>query len=159
MACGARLNGRIELDAEVVAEARRHLLRMFPMLEGRAVTHAWGGPIDVSPSHLPQIGTLPDGPVHYAFGFTGNGVGPTHLAGRILAALALGRGEDCTGLPIVDGEPGAWVPPEPLAWLGGSVVRGALIRREQALERGEEPGPVTRALCEVPRLLGIHVAR
>jgi glycine/D-amino acid oxidase-like deaminating enzyme len=159
MACGARLNGRIELDAEVVAEARRHLLRMFPMLEGRAVTHAWGGPIDVSPSHLPQIGTLPDGPVHYAFGFTGNGVGPTHLAGRILAALALGRSDDCTRLPIVDGEPGAWVPPEPLAWLGGSVVRGALIRREQALERGDEPGPVTRALCEVPRLLGIHVAR
>ena len=61
MACGARLNGRTELDAEVVAEARRHLLRMFPMLEGCAVTHAWGGPIDVSPSHLPQIGTLPEG--------------------------------------------------------------------------------------------------
>ena len=29
--------------------------------------------------------------VHYAFGFTGNGVGPSHLAGRVLAALACGR--------------------------------------------------------------------
>ena len=26
---------------------------------GGAITHAWGGPIDVSPSHIPQIGTLP----------------------------------------------------------------------------------------------------
>ena len=64
---------------------------MFPALAGRAITHAWGGPIDVSPSHLPQIGTLDGAPVHYAFGFTGNGVGPSHLAGRVLAALASRR--------------------------------------------------------------------
>ena len=28
----------------------RHLLRWFPMLEGRAIEHAWGGPIDITPS-------------------------------------------------------------------------------------------------------------
>ena len=92
LAPGARLGGRVEVDAEVAAETRRHLVEMFPALEGRAITHAWGGPIDVSPSHLPQIGTLDGAPVHYAFGFTGNGVGPSHLAGRILAGLATGRG-------------------------------------------------------------------
>ena len=64
---------------------------MFPPLEGRAITHAWGGPIDVSPSHLPQIGSLADGPVHYAFGYTGNGVGPSHLAGRILSGARARR--------------------------------------------------------------------
>ena len=66
------------------------LVRLFPALQGRRITHAWGGPIDVSPSHLPQIGSLGAGPVHYAFGYTGNGVGPSHLAGRILSGLALG---------------------------------------------------------------------
>ena len=80
---------------------------MFPALEGRAITHAWGGPIDVSPSHLPQIGTLDGAPVHYAFGFTGNGVGPSHLAGRVLAALASGEPTD---LAVVDPEP-VRVPP------------------------------------------------
>ena len=76
---------------------------MFPALAGRAITHAWGGPIDVSPSHLPQIGTLDGAPVHYAFGFTGNGVGPSHLAGRALAALASGEPSE---LALVDPAPG-----------------------------------------------------
>jgi glycine/D-amino acid oxidase-like deaminating enzyme len=159
LAYGSRTNGRIEVDGDVAAAAHRHLLRIFPALDGRRVTHAWGGPIDVSPSHLAQIGTLPSGPVHFAFGYTGNGVGPTHLAGRVLASLALDRRDRWTRLPLVGSEAGAWVPPEPLAWLGGNLVRRAFLRREEAYERGEEPGPVTRAMCAVPKALGIHVAR
>jgi glycine/D-amino acid oxidase-like deaminating enzyme len=159
LAYGTRINGRIEVDRDVAAAAHRHLVRLFPALEGRRITHAWGGPIDVSPSHIPQIGTLPSGPVHFAFGFTGNGVGPTHLAGRALAALALDRRDRWSSLPLVGSEPGAWVPPEPLAWAGGNLVRRAFLRREEAYERGERPGPVTRAMCAVPKALGIHVAR
>jgi glycine/D-amino acid oxidase-like deaminating enzyme len=159
LAYGARVNGRIEVDGEVAAEAHRHLLRIFPQLEGRRITHAWGGPIDVSPSHMAQIGTLPSGPIHFALGYTGNGVGPTHLAGRALASLALDRRDRWTSLPLVGSEAGAWVPPEPIAWLGGNLVRRAFLRREEAYERGERPGPVTRALCAVPKALGIHVAR
>jgi glycine/D-amino acid oxidase-like deaminating enzyme len=156
LAFGARLGGRVEVDAGVAARVHEDLVDMFPALAGRAVTHAWGGPIDVSPSHLPQIGTLDDGPVHYAFGFTGNGVGPSHLAGRVLSALALG--EDERTLALVDPAP-ALVPPEPLAWLGGMVVRGALLRAEQVYADGGRPDPLTRALCAAPKALGIHVSR
>ena len=95
------------------------------------------------------------------FGFTGNGVGPTHLAGR---ALAVARARPARPL---DQPParrlasaGAWVPPEPLAWLGGNArpaARSCAARTRY--ERGERPGPLTRALCAVPRALGIHVAR
>jgi glycine/D-amino acid oxidase-like deaminating enzyme len=159
LAYGGRLNGRIEVDRAIAATTREHLLRIFPGLERRAVTHAWGGPIDVSPSHIVQVGTLPNAPVHYAFGFTGNGVGPSHLAARALASLALDRRDRYTALPIVGSDAGGWVPPEPLAWVGGNVVRQAFLRREEALERGERPGPLTRAACAVPRALGIHVAR
>ena len=91
MEVGARTHGRAEVDAEVVEQTRRGLLRIFPMLEGRRIEHAWGGPIDVSPTHLPAIVTLQGGRAWAAFGYTGNGVGPSHLAGRSLAALALGR--------------------------------------------------------------------
>jgi glycine/D-amino acid oxidase-like deaminating enzyme len=155
-AYGARLNRRVERDPHAAREALAALLRIFPTLRGRTVTHAWGGPIDVSPSHIPQVGTLPDAPVHFAFGYTGNGVGPSNLVGRTLAALALERPVD---LPIVHSDAGAWVPPEPLAWLGGSLVRGALVRREHLEEQGERPGPLTRAVCAAPRALGIHLAR
>jgi glycine/D-amino acid oxidase-like deaminating enzyme len=155
LAAGARLDGRIEVDARVIEETRRHLVDYFPALEGRSVEDAWGGPIDVSPSHLPQIGTLDDGPVHYAFGFTGNGVGPSHLAGRVLAGLAAGDGDRRLALDA----PGPPVPPEPLAWLGGMVVRGALLRAERLQAAGRRPDPLTRAVCSAPRALGIHVSR
>jgi glycine/D-amino acid oxidase-like deaminating enzyme len=155
-AYGARLNGRVERDPGAARETLATLLRLFPSLRGRRITHAWGGPIDVSPSHIPQVGSLPDAPVHFAFGYTGNGVGPSNLAGRALAALAQG---DRVDLPIVDSGAGAWVPPEPLAWLGGSLVRGALVRREHTEELGGHAGPLTRAICAAPRALGIHLAR
>jgi glycine/D-amino acid oxidase-like deaminating enzyme len=159
LAYGARLNGRVEVDPEIAAETHAALLRLFPALAGRRITHAWGGPIDVSPSHIPQIGTLPGAPVHFAFGFTGNGVGPSQLAGRTLASLALDRRDEHTRLPIVDAGPGARVPPEPLTWLGGSLVRSALIRRERAAENGGRADPLTRAICAAPRAMGMHLGR
>jgi hypothetical protein len=128
---------------------------MFPALEGRAITHAWGGPIDVSPSHLPQVGSLDGAPVHYAFGFTGNGVGPCHLAGRVLAALAT---NEPAPLTLVDPTP-ALVPPEPLAWLGGNLVRRAFLRKERLEEDGRAVDPLTRAVAAAPKALGMHVAR
>ena len=159
LAYGARLNGRVEVDPDVAGETHAGLVRIFPALAGRRITHAWGGPIDVSPSHIPQIGSLPGAPVHFAFGYTGNGVGPSHLAGRTLASLALDRRDEHTRLPIVDAGPGARVPPEPLTWLGGSLVRAALIRRERAAENGAVADPFTRAICAAPRALGMHLGR
>jgi hypothetical protein len=145
----------VEVDAEVVARTRADLVATFPQLAGRAITHACGGPIDVSPSHLPQIGTLAGAPVQYAFGFTGNGVGPSHLAGRVLAALASG---ERSPLALVDPTP-APVPPEPLAWAGGTLVRRAFLRKEKLEEAGRRVDPLTRAVAGAPRALGIHVAR
>jgi glycine/D-amino acid oxidase-like deaminating enzyme len=159
LAYGARLNGRVERDPRAARETFAALLRLFPGVRGRRITHAWGGPIDVSPSHIPQLGTLPGAPVHFAFGYTGNGVGPSNLAGRTLASLATGRTDALTRLPIVDADAGAWVPPEPLAWLGGSLVRSALVRREAIEETGRRAGPLTRAVCAAPRALGMHLAR
>jgi glycine/D-amino acid oxidase-like deaminating enzyme len=155
---GARLGGRVEVDPQVAELTRLHLLETFPQLAGRAITHAWGGPIDVSPSHLPQIGTLDGVPVHYAFGFTGNGVGPCHLAGRVLAALAAGEHTPDAALALVDPTP-ALVPPEPIAWAGGTLVRRAFLRKERLEEAGRRVDPLTRAVAAAPGALGIHVAR
>ena len=58
IAMGARTHGRAEVDADVIEAQRRHLLEYFPDLAGRRITHAWGGPIDASPTHLPAITSL-----------------------------------------------------------------------------------------------------
>jgi len=153
-----RLGGRTEVDPEIIAEVIRSLHWFFPQLEGRRIDHAWGGPIDVSPSHLPMVGSLDPDPVHYAFGFTGNGVGPTQLVGRILASLALGRRDDPTRLAIVEPPPGR-VPPEPLRYLGGTLVRRAMVRKERLERDGRRADPLTRAIAGVPELIGVQIGR
>ena len=154
----SRLDGRAQVDPTVVAELERHLVRFFPALAGRRIEHAWGGPIDVSPTHLPVLGSLDGGRVHYAFGYTGNGVGPAHLAGRILASLALDRRDEPSRLALVDPPP-VRVPPEPLRYVGGMLVRRALLRRERLEEEGARPDPMTRLVAGLPERLGIYVGR
>ena len=120
--------------------------------------HAWGGPIDVSPTHLPAIVTLQGGRAWAAFGYTGNGVGPAHLAGRSLAALTLDRAEDAARWAWIDPPPKR-VPPEPLRVAGARLIRAALVRKEAAEEAGGRADPVTRGLAAVPSLLGLHIVR
>jgi glycine/D-amino acid oxidase-like deaminating enzyme len=155
---GARLKGRAELDRDVVAEVERQLRRFFPSLRQRRVEHAWGGPIDVSPTHLPVVGSVDRDRIHYAFGYTGNGVAPSRIAGRILASLALDRRDQITRLPIVDPPP-VRVPPEPLRYAGGTVVRAALLRRERLEDQGRRADPVTRGIAGLPERIGVHIGR
>jgi glycine/D-amino acid oxidase-like deaminating enzyme len=158
MAFGARLGGRIEVDAAAARRLGVELVRLFPDLRGRRIEHAWGGPIDVSPNHLPVIGTLPGAPIDYVYGFTGNGVAPARLAGSILARIALDRRDELTRLAIV--EPSlARVPPEPLRYVGGTLVRAALERKEAREDAGAPPARLDEAIVELPRRLGIHIGR
>jgi glycine/D-amino acid oxidase-like deaminating enzyme len=156
MGFGARRLGRLEVDATVVRSAAEHLVRMFPQLRGRRLTHAWGGPIDVSPTHLPIFGS--HGRVHHGFGFTGNGVGPAYLGGEILARLALDRRDELTRLAIVDADR-KLMPPEPFRWVGGSVIRSALVRVDSAEAAGRRPDPVSRFVAGLPRRLGLRLPR
>jgi glycine/D-amino acid oxidase-like deaminating enzyme len=158
LAYGARLGGRVELDVGAAAELRAEIARFFPALHGRRIDAAWGGPVDVSPIHVPCVGSLAGERIHYVCGFTGNGVGPAHLFGRTLAALALDRRDPVTHLPFVDPLPRG-VPPEPLRIAGAALIRRALIRKEAAEEAGTRPDPVTAVVAAVPNLLGLHIVR
>ena len=51
------------------------------------------------------------------------------------------------------------MPPEPLRYVGGSLVRAALTRRERREDAGLEVGALTRLIVELPNRLGIHVGR
>jgi glycine/D-amino acid oxidase-like deaminating enzyme len=158
IAAGARLRGRSELDAEIVAAAAEHLHAFFPGLEGRAITHAWGGPIDASPTHLPLVLPLRGGRAFAAAGYTGNGVGPSHMVGRTLASLVLDRRDAHSRLAFVDPSPPR-LPPEPLQWLGGEAIRAAILAKEEAELAGRRPSFLARAIAQVPELIGFHIGR
>lgn len=96
---------------------------------------------------------MPGGTTHYGLGFTGNGVGPCHLGGKILSGLALGIQDEATTLPISGGDRKDF-PPEPLITLGERVVGRAIIRRDDRLDAGRLPGKLTDLLARLPRRLG-----
>ena len=157
MGFGGRRLGRLEVDPDGGAKgARDDLLRFFPQLAGRRITHAWGGPIDVSPTHLPIFGS--HGRVHHGFGFTGNGVGPSFLGGEILARLALDRRDELTRLALVDPER-KLMPPEPLRWAGGTAIRARARPRGRRRGRGSPARALTRLVAGLPRRLGLHLPR
>ncbi len=155
---GGRLRGRVEVDPEVVSRAAERLRAYFPGIEGRSITHAWGGPIDVSPTHLPVVVPLRGGRAFAAAGYTGNGVGPSHMVGRTLASLALDRRDEYSRLPIVDPSPQR-VPPEPFHWLGGSLIHAGIVSKERAEGEGRPSPKVASALARVPELIGFHIGR
>jgi glycine/D-amino acid oxidase-like deaminating enzyme len=158
IAMGGRLRGRADIDPEVVALAAERLHAYFPGLEGRSITHAWGGPIDVSPTHLPVVVPLPGGSAFAAAGYTGNGVGPSYMVGRTLASLALDRRDEHSRLAIVDPSPQR-VPPEPFHWLGGNAIRHAIMSKEEAESEGRPPDPISSLIARVPSLIGFHIGR
>ncbi|MBK5219383.1 MAG: FAD-dependent oxidoreductase, partial [Thermoleophilia bacterium] len=158
IAMGARLGGRAELDPDVVGAVSSHLLDYFPGLAGKQITHAWGGPIDASPSHLPMVLSQRHGRAFAAAGYTGNGVGPSNMVGRTLAALALDRRDESTSLAFVDSKLPR-VPPEPFHWLGGEAIRLGIMAKEEAEMAGHVPGRVASALAGVPKLIGFHIGR
>ena len=84
---GARIDHRFTHDAATAGRAEEGLRRLLPALADVRVEAAWGGPIDVSADHVPFIGTVPSTRIHYALGYSGHGVGPSWLAGRVLASL------------------------------------------------------------------------
>ena len=153
---GGRLDERFTADGPSVARAEAGLRFLLPGLAEARVERAWGGPIDVSADHFPFFGTLPGTRVHYGAGYSGNGVGPSWLGGRILARLALGVEDELTALPLVNRRIRP-LPPEPIKRLGGGLVRGAALRAEEAEQAGRRPALPLRAIAALPRVVGLRV--
>jgi glycine/D-amino acid oxidase-like deaminating enzyme len=150
-------DGRIGLSFESDVDAARRAAFafrwFFPQLRDVRLTDAWGGPIDVSSDHLPHVWATGGGRIHVAAGYSGNGVAPSHLVGRIIAARIVGSDEPLTRLPIV-GRAGPRFPPEPFRYVGARVLRAAMINREDAEEAGRRPAWPIRVATRVPRWLG-----
>lgn len=151
---GGRLGRWVEHDLGSVRLAARGFRRLYPALRDVPLDDAWGGPIDIAPSHLPSFGTLAGGNVHWGHGYSGTGVGPAWLGGRILAAMALGRWDDpLVRLPFVGHRPRRF-PPEPFRFVGARAIREAIVAKEQRDDLGRaSPWPL-RALVRLPRAMG-----
>ncbi|MDA9537161.1 aminophosphonate oxidoreductase [Bradyrhizobium sp. CCBAU 21362] len=133
------------------AEVEESFRTLYPMLNGMDIESSWTGPIDRSVDGLPFFGHLDNHPnIVFGIGFSGQGVGPTVLGGKILASLALDEASqsqwsDC-GLVRDDVEQ---FPIEPFRYAGSILVREALRRKEGLEDRARRPDPLTRAIANL----------
>lgn len=143
-----RLGSRMDGATPRRAEVREEMVRFYPSLADARIDAAWQGPATRTATGLPFFGRLPgcEGIV-YGHGYTGNGVGPSYLGGRILASLALRRDDEWSQTPLVVARPAVFMPPEPFRYLGGRLVRRAARRKDRAEDEGRVPGRLDRALA------------
>jgi putative aminophosphonate oxidoreductase len=145
IAFAGRIDGGFNHDEHRAADVAAQLRRLLPAAAEAVVTHSWAGPVARTADGLPAFGWLSDG-VAFGAGYSGNGVGPSHVGGRILASLALRRDDEWSASGLVRRPPQAF-PPEPLRYLGGLAVRAAVTRQEAAEDVGVSPGRATRLLA------------
>ena len=144
ISAGGRVIPKHFIDPDTSNKVAEDFRAWFPELADVRLTHTWGGPVDRAPGHLPFVGSLGDhGNIHYGLGYSGNGVAPSNLIGRILARRALGIEDRLSTSALVSGPPG-YLPPEPLRFAGAAIVRDAIQRSEYRQEAGHSEGAVGR---------------
>ncbi len=134
---GSRTDTNGEPDAETIRRLTTILYRHFPATRPFRIDHAWCGVLGVPRDWCATVGLDPATRLGWAGGYVGTGVSTSNLAGRTLAALALGDDSDLTRLAWVNRRVRRWEP-EPLRWLGVSSMYGlyGLADRSEAKGHG-----------------------
>lgn len=118
---------------------KERLYTWFPSLKGIQFTHEWGGPVGVTRDWTPNFIYNKKTKVASAWGYAGQGVSTTNLAGRIMSDLLLDQQTEVIELPMVQHESRKWEP-EPFRWMGVRFVQSGLSRLDQKAEvKGKAP--------------------
>ncbi len=122
---GSRIDPRTEMAHSAHERLRKLISQLFPMLGAPTIEHQWGGVLGVPRDLCPSVGYDRESGFAWAGGYVGEGVAAANLAGQTLADLLLEEDTSRTRLPWVNHRSRRWEP-EPLRWLGTSVVTGTL---------------------------------
>ncbi|MSP82972.1 MAG: FAD-dependent oxidoreductase [Alphaproteobacteria bacterium] len=146
LAFGGTVGAKYESPAHRLPLMHKEFHEAIPRLAGVAAIHSWVGPIDRSMAGVPLFSALPGSErVFFGVGFSGNGVGPSKVGGKILASLVLGVKDEWSTCGLVR-PPTPALPGEPFRYLGGSLVRRAVMRKDWIDHAGGQADPITRAL-------------
>lgn len=69
---------------DITGTLRPNMLKVFPQLKDTRVEYEWGGYIAISINRIPQFGRIGEN-TYYAQGYSGHGLAPSHMAGKVLA--------------------------------------------------------------------------
>jgi glycine/D-amino acid oxidase-like deaminating enzyme len=136
---GSKRKSVIDSDDVAVRIVERQARELVPALAGVEITHGWGGLMGVPRHWRPCVSYDEKSRTGWAGGYTGEGVGASNLAGRMMSDLALGEKSDLTTLSWVNDVPRRWEP-EPVRWLGVKAIEFFGDRADRAEARGATSG-------------------
>jgi len=87
---GGGENYRSGFPRDIAAFVRKPMSQIYPELRDATIDYAWGGTLAVTLNRLPHFGTLDQGRVIYAQGYSGQGVALATLAGKLIAEVVAG---------------------------------------------------------------------
>ena len=79
--------------SNIAASLQPSMLKVFPQLAAASIDYQWGGDIAISINRIPQFGRI-KGNTYYIQGYSGHGLAPTHIAGKIMADIVGGDSEE-----------------------------------------------------------------
>ena len=121
----------------------------YPQLNNVPVVSNWTGPIDRTLKGIPNFGRLGGhSSIFYGIGFSGNGVGTTVFASRIIKSLVEGKQDEWSNCGLVEQEIKLF-PPDPFCFIGAHLVRDALVKKEAQEDLDQEAGWLTSALASL----------
>jgi putative aminophosphonate oxidoreductase len=139
----ARYNGPSPQDSQVAGVLRW----MYPTLADVPIARSWTGPVDrpiQGVASFSRLGGRRD--ILYGAGYSGSGVAQSHVGARMLTSLVLGVDDEWSGSGMTQGFEGTY-PFEPIRFVGGSLVRKAVYRKEAAQDAGRKVDFVTERIA------------
>ncbi|MFF2445578.1 NAD(P)/FAD-dependent oxidoreductase [Neobacillus sp. NPDC058068] len=126
----SKIKDSFDTHDSVIDWLKQRVIKWFPTVSTNQFTHAWGGPIGVTSDWTPNFQYDQQTRVAKIFGYFGQGVSTSNLAGRILTDLIYQKQTSLTGLPMVQHSSVKWVP-EPLRWIGARYVQSEIGRLDK----------------------------
>lgn len=132
--------------AKKVTEAFHNI---YPNMSDVPIISSWTGPLDRAMNGLPTFGHLGGHEnIIYGIGFSGNGVATTVFASRIVASLTLEKEDEWSRCGLVETKLKRF-PIEPFRYVGGYMVRDALVRKEALEDQNKTAGWLTNKLSSL----------
>lgn len=145
---GSKIKDEYDRHGPTLKMLQDDVREWFPMLKDVRFTHDWGGPLGWPRDYVPTVSYDPREGLAAAYGYTGTGVGPSNLFGRIVADLITRTDSEVSRLPLINRKGRKWEP-EPLRFLGVRFVQRGFERLDR---KAEETGVAPNGKSLVERL-------
>lgn len=132
-----RFSFKLDSNPRILALMRESFEYVFPHLGHVPFEVMWGGPIALTPDHLPKVGLCEDGFVAYAHGCGGHGVTQSHLWAGAAVDLMFGVATDRVRLPFTANLSSRF-PLEPARFIGGTATLRQLRWYDDNIQAGRK---------------------